>query len=87
MYFKTNENRWGVIKSTPPGAQYDDHFEQQSLGLIINLSIDSLDPSINAQMEVVRDISKIVHLCGTLVSDFPDYNGSQIRIDCIEIAE
>ena len=23
---------WGVIKSTPPGAQYDDYFERQDLG-------------------------------------------------------
>ena len=26
---------WGVIKSTEPGAQYDDYFERQDLGQII----------------------------------------------------
>ena len=26
---------WGVIKSTAPGAQYDDYFERQDLGQII----------------------------------------------------
>src|SRR4030067_1173657 len=31
---------WGVIKSTKPGAQYDDYFERQDLGQIINFGID-----------------------------------------------
>ena len=31
---------WGVIKSTEPGAQYDDYFERQDLGQIIYFGID-----------------------------------------------
>jgi hypothetical protein len=30
---------------------------------------------------------KIVHLYGTLFSNVPDYTGSQIRVDRIEILE
>ena len=37
---------WGVIKSTEPGAQYDDYFERQDLGQIIYFGIDSMDPAV-----------------------------------------
>jgi putative hemolysin len=76
---------WGLIKSTPPGAQYDDYFERQDLGQIIDLGIDSMDPAVKAQIEALRDSGKIVHLYGTVVSNLPDYNGSQIQVDRIEI--
>jgi putative hemolysin len=79
---------WGVIKSTAPGAQYDDYFERQDLGQqFIYFGIDSMDPAVQAQIESLRDSGKIVHLYGTLFSNVPDYNGSQIEIDRIEILE
>jgi putative hemolysin len=76
---------WGVIKSTQPGAQYDDYFERQDLGQIINFGIDSKDPAVQAQIKVLRDSGKIVHLYGTLLSNVPDYNGSQVQVDRIEV--
>ena len=78
---------WGVIKSTEPGAQYDDYFERQDLGQIIYFGIDSTDPAIRSQIEALRDSGRIVHLYGTLVSNVPDYNGSQILVDRIEVEE
>ena len=78
---------WGVIKSTEPGAQYDDYFERQDLGQIIYFGIDSMDPAVQIQIEALRDSGKIVHLYGTLLSNVPDYNGSQIQVDRIEIEE
>lgn len=79
---------WGVIKSTEPGAQYDDYFERQDLGQqFIYFGIDSMDPAIQAQIEALRDSGKIVHLYGTLFSNVPDYNGSQVRVDRIEVEE
>jgi hypothetical protein len=78
---------WGVIKSTEPGAQYDDYFERQDLGQIIYFGIDSMDPAVQAQIKALRDSGKIVHLSGTLFSNVPDYNGSQIQVDRIEIEE
>ncbi len=78
---------WGVIKSTEPGAQYDDYFERQDLGQIIYFGIDSMDPAVKSQIEAFRDSGKIVHLYGTLFSNVPDYNGSQVRVDRIEIYE
>ena len=75
---------WGVIKSTEPGAQYDDYFERQDLGGIIYFGIDSMDPAVQAQIEALRDSGKIVNLYGTLLSNEPDYNGSQIQVDRIE---
>jgi putative hemolysin len=80
-------NWWGVIKSTEPGAQYDDYFERQDLGQIIYFGIDSMDPTIKSQIEVLHDSGKIVHLYGTLLSNVPDYNGSQILVTRIDVEE
>jgi putative hemolysin len=76
---------WGVIESTPPGAQYDDYFERQDLGQMIYFGIDSMEPAVKAQIEALRDSGKIVHLYGTLFSNVPDFNGSQIQVDRIEV--
>jgi len=78
---------WGVIKSTEPGAQYDDYFERQDLGQIIYFGIDSMDPAVKSQIVALRDSGKIVNLYGTLFSNVPDYNGSQIQVDRIEVEE
>ncbi len=76
---------WGVIKSTDLGAQYDDYFERQDLGQPINFGIDPIDAGIKAQIEALRDSGKVVYLYGTLVSNVPDYNGSQIQVDRIQV--
>jgi putative hemolysin len=79
---------WGVIKSTQPGAQYDDYFERQDLGQqFIYFGIDSMDPAVQAQIEALCDSGKIVHLYGTLFSNVPDYNGSQILVDRVEVED
>ena len=76
---------WGVIKSTEPGAQYDDYFELWTNEQIIYFGIDSMDPAVRSQIEALRDSGKIVHLFGTLLSNVPDYNGSQIQVERIEV--
>ena len=78
---------WGVIKSTQPGAQYDDYFERQDLGGKIYFGIDSMEPAVKAQIETLRDSGKIVHFYGALFSNVPDYNRSQIQVDRIEVEE
>jgi putative hemolysin len=78
---------WGAIKSTQPGAQYDDYFERQDLGQAIYFGIDSMDPAVKAQIKALRDSGKIVHLYGTLLSNVPDYNGSQIQVNRVEVEE
>ena len=78
---------WGVIKSTEPGAQFDDYFERQDSGQALYFGIDSMDSTIKSQIESLRDSGKIVHLYGTLVSNVPDYNGSQILVDRIKVEE
>ena len=78
---------WGVIKSTEPGAQYDDYFERQDLGQIIYFGIESMDPAVKSQIEALRDTGRIVHLYGTLFSNVPDFNGSQVQVDRIEVEE
>jgi putative hemolysin len=78
---------WGVIKSTDPGTQYDDYFERQDLGQALYFGIDSMDPAVRSQIEALHDSGKIVHLYGTLLSNVPDVNGSQIVVDRIELEE
>ena len=78
---------WGVIKSTETSSQYDDYFERQDLGQVIYFGIDSMDAAVKSKIEALRDSGKIVHLYGTLVSNVPDYNGSQILVDRIEVEE
>jgi hypothetical protein len=78
---------WGVIKSTEPGAQFDDYFERQDFGQVIYFGIDSMDPAVKSQIEALRDSGKVAHLYGVLVSNVPDYNGSQILVDRIETEE
>lgn len=78
---------WGYIRDTAPGAQYDDYFERHDLGQVIYFGIDSLDPTVKSQLETLRDSGKIVHLYGTLLSNVPDYNGSQIQVERIEVEE
>jgi putative hemolysin len=77
----------GVIKSTEPGSQYDDYFELWTNGQIIYFGIDSMDPAVKSQIEALRNSGKIVHLYGTLLSNVPDFNGSQIQVDRIEVEE
>ena len=43
--------------------------------------------AVGAQIEPVRDSGKIVHLYGALLSDVPDYGGSQIQVERIEVEE
>ncbi len=78
---------WGVIKSNEPGAEYDDCFERQDLGQIIYFGIDSRDPAVESQIVALRDSGKLIHLYGTLVSNVPDCNGSQVQVERIEVEE
>jgi uncharacterized protein len=75
----------GVIKSTQPGAQYDDYFELWTNGQIIYFGIDSMDPAVKSQIEALRNSGKVVHLYGTLLSNVPDYNGSQVQVGRIDV--
>jgi len=75
----------GVIKRTQPVAQFDDYFELWTNGQIIYFGIDSMDPAVQVQIKELRDSGKIVHLYGTLLSNVPDYNGSQVLVDRIEV--
>lgn len=74
----------GVIMSTDPGAQFDDYFERREQGQTIAVGIDSIDPDVKSKIEALRDSGQVVHLYGTILTDMPDYNGSQIQVDRIE---
>lgn len=78
---------WGVIKKTDAGAQFDDYFERQDLGQATAFGLDSRDPAVEAQIESLRDSGKVVHLYGTLSSDVPDVNGTQIVVVSLVVEE
>lgn len=77
----------GVIRSSEPGAEYDDYFERQDLGQPILFGIDSSDPAVKSQIIALRDSGKILQIDGTLLSNVPDYNGSRIQVSRVEIDE
>jgi hypothetical protein len=70
-----------------PALHDDDYFERQDLGGVIYFGVDSMIPEVKSQIEALRIIGKIVHFHGTLFSNVPDYNGSQIQVDRVEIEE
>ena len=78
-------NWWGVIKRTQPGAQFDDCFERQDLGQSILFGIDAIDPAVSSQIKALGNSGRVVHLYGTLLSNVPDCNGSQIQVNRIEV--
>jgi putative hemolysin len=78
---------WGVIKANAPGAEFDDCFERQDLGQVIYFGIDSRDPAVESQIVALRDTGKVVHLYGTMVSNVPDCNGSQVLVERIEVED
>jgi hypothetical protein len=80
------ENWWGEIVSNPPGSQFDDYFQRQ----IVNggqYGIESLDPTIQAQLAALRDTGTTVFVWGTLHHHVPDYNGSQILVTRLDAPE
>jgi hypothetical protein len=44
-----------------------------------------MGPAVRSRIKALRDSGKIVHLYGTLLSNVPDVNSSQIQVDCIEV--
>jgi hypothetical protein len=46
-----------------------------------------MDPAVRSQIETPRDSGKIVQLYGTLLSNVPDYNGSQVQVERMEVEE
>ena len=79
---------WGVIKSTPPGAQFDDYFERQDLGQVIYFWHRFHGPGgTRPRSRHCATAARSFHLYGTLFSNVPDYNGSQIQVDRIEVEE
>ena len=75
---------YGIIKSTPVGAQFDDYFEKYGYSSG-TYGIASRDPGIAQQLSNLRDSGTQVRLWGVLLTDVPDYNGYQIEVTQIEV--
>jgi hypothetical protein len=73
----------GTIVALEPGAEFDDAFERedgQSFG------IDTLDPKLAKRLEDFRSSGERVRVWGVLITDAPDVQGRQIRVEEIEPA-
>ncbi len=75
---------YGVIKSTPVGAQFDDYYEKSGYNSD-TYGISSKDPVIAQQLADMRDSNTQVRLWGVLLTDVPDCGGSQIEVTRIEV--
>jgi LysM repeat protein len=74
----------GVIVSNPPGAQYDDYFENRNGE---RFGIASSDPAVAQKLIDLRDTGKTVFLWGTLQRNVPDVNGVQIAVTRAETSD
>jgi hypothetical protein len=80
------EDWWGEIVANPSGSQFDDYFQRQ----IVDggqYGIESLAPTIQAQIVALRGTGATVHVWGTLHHNVPDYNATQIQVTRIEVQE
>jgi hypothetical protein len=73
----------GVIISNPPGAQFDDYFLLAG-DFPVGYGIDSLDPTVAAQLEGLRDTGITARVWGQLRTGVPDAYGSQIEVTRVE---
>jgi hypothetical protein len=80
------EDWWGEIVANPPGLQFDDYFQRQTVDGG-QYGIESLDPDIQAQIVALRGTGTTIHVWGTLHHNVPDYNAAQIQVTRIEFQE
>ncbi|MFN2285658.1 MAG: DUF333 domain-containing protein [Anaerolineae bacterium] len=74
----------GFIVGTPEGAQFDDYFEKEGYD-DGQFGVESHDPTIQAKIAALRDSNQQVHIWGTLTEDVPDFNGTQIDVQRLEV--
>ena len=73
----------GTIVSNPPEAQFDDHFVLAG-DFPVRYGLNSLDPTVAAQLESLRDTQTTVHVWGHLTCGVPDSYGAQIQVTRVE---
>lgn len=75
---------YGQVISLPEGAQFDDYLflEPEGTG---EVGLTGADPTIEAEIESLRDSDSYVHFWGTLTSDAPDYNGYQLVVTRLRV--
>lgn len=71
---------YGLVMSTPEGAQYDDYLMLLPEGTG-EVGIEGAGEAVQAEIERLRDSGLPAHVWGTLVRDAPDYGGHQLRVD------
>jgi putative hemolysin len=84
-------NSWqGTIVSAPypdgPRSGGDDYLEVLVGGIPIAYGIDSMDTTLAAQIESLRDTGTIVRVWGQVSAGVIDWNGTQILVERLEIA-
>jgi hypothetical protein len=75
---------YGQVISLPEGAQFDDYLALEPEGTG-EVGLTGADPTIEAEIESLRDSDSYAHFWGTLTSDAPDYNGYQLVVTRLRI--
>ena len=67
----------GIVASNPPGAQYDDYFEDATGG---RYGISSSDGQVLQKLIELRNTGRVIQVWGKLARGVPDVNGVQIDV-------
>ena len=78
----------GTIYSGPPGPRSggDDYFALVG-NFHVQYGIGAIDEAINSQLESLRDTGTVIRVWGELSAGIPDWNGTQIQVNRIEVVE
>ena len=75
---------YGQVISLPEGAQFDDYLALEPEGTG-EVGLTGADPTIEAEIESLRDSDSYAHFWGTLTSDAPDYNKYRIVVTRLRV--
>ena len=78
----TSTDGWvGTIVKLAPGSQYDDYFERDDEQ---RFGIEAIDATVEQQIKELRWTGAQVQVWGQLLSEVPDVEGRQIKVERIE---
>jgi hypothetical protein len=76
----------GTVYSGPPGPRSGgDDYLVLAGDFPMQYGIDSLEPTLAAQLESLRDTRTVIRVWGELTAGIPDWNGTRIQVSRIEV--
>lgn len=75
-----------ITTRTEPGSGGDDCLVVSGM-FEIGYGLWSMDEAVNQQIEALRDTGQVVRIWGEMVAGIPDWNGTQIQVNRIEVVQ